>query len=280
MIALLLATFFSGSFGLVVRYAQRRNGNLFAVGAINYATAAAVYGLSLLWTGASAPSRPIAIIGVLGGLAYVIAYLFLCPSMQRRGVPAPTAVLRLAVLVPMAFSVFLWNEYPNGIQGAGAFLAVLSLPMLGANPQGGSRGIDRRMLALMIGLFFTSGGCMMAMKSFHEVGLEGERLAFLSLLFLAASAVSLTVWAVRWKGTSRKDILPGIALGMCNVLSNFAMLSALRALPGVIVFPFYSAVGLAFTTLFAVVVWGEHLGRKGTMGNAIAVLAAMFVNIG
>ena len=280
MISLLLATFFSGSFGLVVRYAQRRNGNLFAVGAINYATAAIVYGLSFLWTGSSGPSRPTIIIGVLGGLAYVIAYFFLCPSMRRRGVPAPTAVMRLAVLVPMAFSLFLWNEYPNGIQSVGVFLAILSLPMLGANPEGRSRGIDRRTFALMVGLFFTSGGCMLSMKSFHEVGPPEERLAFLFLLFLSASAVAVAVWAMRWEGSSKRDILPGIALGMCNIFSNFAMLSALRALPGVIVFPFFSAVGLAFTTLFAVIVWGEHLGRKGTMGIAIAVLAAVFINVG
>ena len=58
MIPLLLSTLFSAAFGLVVRYAQRRNCNLLAVGAINYLTAALVH-IALVWFTEFAAGAPV-----------------------------------------------------------------------------------------------------------------------------------------------------------------------------------------------------------------------------
>lgn len=280
MIVLLLSTLFSAAFGLVVRYAQRRNGNLLAVGALNYLTAALFHVALRVSEGIVPPSPPTWSIGILAGIAYVTAYFFLVPFMKLRGVSIATAVVRLSVLIPVVFSVALWGERPNGMQTSGAILALMSLPLLGFHPSVGREGLRAKETLLLVALFLGNGLCLLSVRGYHQTGIQGEESLFLGILFSTAAVISNAVWLFRRAGFSRRDILPGVMLGLCNALGNLSLVAALQQLPGVFVFPFYSSIGLVFAAAFAGVVWRERISRIEAAGMTIAVGAVVLIHMG
>lgn len=297
MISLLLATFFSSTFGLVVRHAQRRHANPWAVAAINYVTAACFHAVRHALGGPGfLPTRPTLIVGVLGGVAFVSAFFMMSSFMARRGVSIAMAVLRLGVVIPMLAGVLFFGESPAAVQAVGAVLALMALPLLTiapadasakgapdrprADPEGMGERDRRAQRRLLIALFFGNGLCMLAVRAFGQVGTAGESSLFLAILFGTAAAVAVMVWIGRRLGSSRRDVLPGVIVGLCNALANLALVAALRQLPGVLVFPFYSAIGVVLSALFAGIVWGERIRRLELAGIGVALASVVLINLG
>lgn len=280
MLSLILATLFSASFAMIVRYAQGRRCNMWAVGAINYAVAS-LFNLALQAAqGSLVPSASTAWIGISAGVSYVLAYFVLFKLMALRGVAISTSVTRLAVLIPVLASIIIWHEQPTLYQSLGSLLALSSLPLLGfRRPPEGSQ-VDRRAIAYLVALFLLNGYNLVAVRLFRETDLPGESALFLGILFGTAAIVAITAWYTHRENTTVKDLLPGAALGMVNALANLAVVAALRQLPGFLVFPFHSAVGLAITVIAARLIWKEHVSRQEAIGIAITLLAAVLINLG
>ncbi len=106
MIPLIIATFCSSSFGFVVKYAQARGRNLLAVGAVNYITASVVNALMAFSKGNVIPGRHTLMIGLMGGLFYINAFLLVVSSTRLKGVSITSAMIRLSVVIPVIFSIF------------------------------------------------------------------------------------------------------------------------------------------------------------------------------
>jgi drug/metabolite transporter (DMT)-like permease len=275
------------------------------VTAINYLTASCFHAVRHALTRSTfLPTAPTAVVGVLGGVAFVTAFFMLTALMAHRGVSIATAVLRLGVVIPMLVGVVYWGESPGTLQAVGALLALMALPLLTIDPssspsvqplaegRASAEGLDgtrqeasshcarRRQTRLLLGLFVGNGLCMLAMRAFRQVGTESESSLFLTVLFGVAGLVALGAWLTHWTGTSRRDLLPGMAVGLCNALANLALVSALQQLPGVLVFPFYSAVGVVLSALFAGLVWGERVRRLELAGMGVAIVAVVLINLG
>lgn len=280
MLSLALATLFSSAFGLIVRDAQGRRCNMWAVGAVNYAVASAVNLALQARTGDMIPSWPTALIGVLGGVSYVVAYFVLFELMAIKGVAISAAVTRLAVLFPVVASLAVWGVQPTTAQWAGSLLAVASLPLLGARPPARGAALERRAVRLLGLLFVLNGVNLLAVYAFRQTGIVGESSLFLGILFGAAALVGAGVWYAHREGSGLKDLLPGAALGMSNVIGNQALIAALGVYSGFLVFPVHSAVGLALSVVAARLLWGERVSQRETAGIAVALVAAVFINLG
>jgi multidrug transporter EmrE-like cation transporter len=279
VLSLLLATLFSAGFSLVVRYAQGKRCNLWAVGAINYLTATTFHILRAA-TGEGFGAAPSTLTwGIITGLFYVNSYALLLPFMKLRGVTICMAVSRLAVLVPVMGAVILWAEPVTTLQIAGASLAVVSLPLLGFGQVEGGQRIPLKTLLLMVSLLISNGLGMLAIEAFHQEGIQGQDSLFLAALFGTAAVVSCLVWFLKRQGTTFGDVLPGLMLGLCNALSNLSLVSALDHLPSILVFPFYSAVGVVFTVIFARLMWRERINRLESLGILLAMGAVVFINL-
>jgi drug/metabolite transporter (DMT)-like permease len=278
MLALVSATLLAASFGLIVRFAQRRQCNLYAVGALNYVVAAAFH--AIRWS--LAPTTTLEAgtwqLGIAGGVIYVVSYFLLFRAMRMKGVSICTAVSRLAILIPVLVAVIAWGERPSGIQAAGALLALASLPLLTLNP-GEHQKLSKRGALLLLALFVGNGSGCLALRAFDQLGVQEQGPAFLTILFASAAAVGVAVWIARRQGSAARDLLPGVVLGVCNALSNLAMVTALAQLPSVIVFPFWSSVSLVFTALFARLVWHERINRLETVGMMASLFAVALINI-
>lgn len=279
MLSLLLATFFSAGFSLVVRYAQGKRCNLWAVGAINYLTATTFHLIRAAAGEGFRPEVSTLTWGLITGMFYVNSYGLMLPFMKLKGVAISMAVSRLAVLVPIIGAILLWSEPVTNLQVAGASLAVISLPLLGFGQGNKGARVPLQASILMISLLISNGLGMLTIEAFHQGGVQGQDSLFLAALFGAAAVISSLVWFIKRQGTTRIDVLPGLMLGLCNALSNLSLVGALDRLPGIVVFPFYSAVGVVLTVIFARLLWQERINRLESLGIFLAVGAVVFINL-
>ena len=288
MTMLLFATVFSAAFGLTIRWAQGRRANMWAVGALNYGVAAAFHLGRRAIEGGFHPSGPTLLIGVAAGLTYAGAYLLLFPLMKLRGVSIATAVQRLSIVIPIVFAVVAWGERPDPMQTAGALLALVSLPLLTIRPAdtlaSGDREIGaserRRAAMLLIALFVANGGCTLTLRGYQQTGIQGEESLYLGILFGTAALTAGAAWWRHRAGSSRRDLLPGITLGLVNALSNLTLLVALQRIPAVVALPFQSAVGLLLVMVCARLFWGERVRRWEGYGIGLALIAVVLINMG
>lgn len=294
MLALVLSTVFSAGFGLGIRAAQGLGANLAAVGAVNYLTATLVNLALALAMGSPAPGALGFAIGVPGGVTYATAFFAVYVLTRLRGASVTGAVMRLSTVIPVAASLVLWGERLDAWQAAGAAFAMASLPLLslrGGSPAGAARGPgtapapqaargERRRGWLVPGLFAINGLCLLVTRTWRETGITGRDPSFLAVVFGAAAITAWTVWALQRRPIGWLDVACGAAVGASNALSNFFTVKALYALPGTVVYPFYSAVGLVITIAVSRLAWRERFGRLGTAGIALAAIAVVLVNLG
>ncbi len=291
MIPLVLSTLFSAGFAISMRFAQKRGADPTAVGAVNYLTAALIHAVAASAAGLRVPQGASLAIGIGGGLVYAAAFFLMQAFMSRRGVSVTGAVTRLSVLVPVGVSLLAWGETANGLQTAGGALAVVSLPLLSLGPREGRPRTtgprpSRTTGLLLAGLFVMNGLCLLAPRAFRQTGIEGEDALFLLIVFATAALAACGVWLLRARGGAAPapillaGVLPGLAVGLCNALANRFVLAALKQLPGILVYPFYSAAGLLVTVAFSRVVWKERIGRLEAAGMALALGSIVLVNLG
>lgn len=296
MIFLLFHILISTGFGLVVKHGQHRRLDLLTLGTVNYVVAALWFGLQALMGEGLHLSGPTLAIGIFGGISYVVSYLFLVQVLRYTGISIPMAIVRLSVLIPVLASIWVWHEMPNFWQVCGIALTCAALPCFNLDARNG-KGRGFAGPTIMIGLLFLATGCCsLAAKLFHEADLPGQKAQFLFFLFFTTAVVAVSTWLWdRWRGGRRNrlaaagsDRLPtgcqalpaGALLGLINVGGNFFLLLALERLPGLIVFPVASALGVMLTTVVAAQVWGERIGAWGRAGIALSIGAVALLNLG
>jgi drug/metabolite transporter (DMT)-like permease len=280
MIALVLATILTGAFGIVVRFGQKRNGDLYTIGVVNYAVASLVFLPILKLHPPPTISSHTVLVGVFGGVLYATAYYLFLPVLRSRGVAIGTAVARVSVLMPMLLSLLVWHEAPSPLRAVGALLAFAALPLLAMGRlEGTPRQPPSRELLVLAALFISNGACLCVSKWYHATGTVLERPAYFMVLFGVAALYTGTAWVLCSRRVDPADLATGVVLGVMNAFANFALLSALDAFSGVVVFPVTAAGGLVFAVLFAALWWRELPSRWGALGVVLAVLAVVLVNL-
>jgi multidrug transporter EmrE-like cation transporter len=304
MIPLAISTLFSAGFTIFIRLAQKRGANLTAVGAVNYLTAALFHASFAVAAGLRIPHGESLAIGGVGGIAYAAAFFLLHGFMKKRGMSVSAAVTRLSVIVPVGVSVLAWGETASVVQTVGIALAMVSLPLLSIGPRSdGGEGTGEkprrgrtRGIGPLAGLFVVNGLCMLVPRAFNQTGIRGEDAIFLFVLFAAASLSSGTVWIIQERRFARRvrfgtapagdprpallaSVLPGVAVGLCNAVASRFIVIALQKLPGIVVYPFYSAVGLLLTVVFSWMIWKERISALEAAGMAFALGSIVLVNL-
>ena len=280
MFFLILQILFSSSFGLIVKHSQASGRNLLVVGAINYTVAAFAAAISVIYKGDFEFSDATCVIGILGGIAYVVSFFFLMNVIRLTGISITWAIIRLSVLVPVLFSIFYWHEMPNSYQIAGISFVCLSLPLLSINSNADTHSsMFNKTSLLIIILFIVTGGCGLAAKAFSEFTTGDQRQMYLLFLFGTAAIISVSALFVQKSPPKVRDIPFGIILGLCNICGNYCLLLALMKLPGMVVFPISSSMGVVLTTLAGMAVWHERLRKLAIAGIVSAIIAVVLINL-
>ena len=174
MVLLIVTSILSSGFGLLVRYSQRKDRNLLAVGAVNYITASLFHVALVLASGFTRPHAATIWIGILGGLAYSVTFQIVLKFMKLRGLSITAVIMRMSVVIPLFFALVIWGERATTIQLAGALFTLLSLPFLALAPTKMPGKVPVRSVLLLIVLFFGVGTCALSIRGYHQTGIRGE----------------------------------------------------------------------------------------------------------
>ncbi len=278
MIFVIIATISITCLSLIMRYSTLKTKTLWGVIQGNYITAAVLMGIIVLMNGSHEVSLFTLGLGALTGLTYTIGMYMNLTLMGKRGAAITASMIQLAVLIPIAVSVFVYGETITSLQFIGILFAVTSLPLLAAKPMQ-KLEIDKEILPMIIFTIMVVGFSQLSSKILVQSGYAAQKNFFFLAIFISA-AILVSPFAWRNRGNiQRKDAAYGFGVGVFNMLSNRSILLALTTLPGAIVFPVSSAGSLLMVSLAAIVLFKEKVSKVNVAGILLTLIAVVLINV-
>jgi drug/metabolite transporter (DMT)-like permease len=281
MVALILNVVLLVGFFHTIRSAQVQGCNMVVVGAVNYLVASFIcFGISVA-KGNLSLSTVTLFWGTIQGVAFVSAFYLICASMVLSGMAIASAIIRLAVVIPVLASILYWGEVPSPYQVIGIIACLGSLPLIGTRARNIGKGgpIDWRELRTIGLLFFVMGMVGVASKAFVEADVPDSTTTFMAVVFAVSSVGALVTFLAPVNRKQWRGVWHGLKIGVFNASANVAFLIGLTHISGVVAFPVQAVGSLLLNTLFASVVWRERFLRRTLAGIGLAALGLALVNL-
>ncbi len=289
MVFLLLAITCSVIISCIVRYSKTTVKDPIVMYGANYVVCVSL-GLIFFLTGGGIADTmqggklalPL-IMGLCTGVLYPVGFLLMSRNVAANGVALTSVFSKLGILVPTVLSIVVFNEEPTLACYIGLSLAILAIVMMGlaarreekaaAKVAGGSAFI------WLIIHMLQNGVTESANKVFDELCLPESKNLFLLMIFSAALIFAVIRMIIRKSEITKIAILLGIGIGFPNYFITRLLLRALEDIPGVIVFPVYSAGTIVAVTLVGTLVFKEKLSKAQIVGILMIIAALVLLNI-
>ena len=121
--------------------------------------------------------------------------------------------------------------------------------------------------------FVTTGVNLILNKAVIELGLASYAPLYMIGFWGVGIVIGLVVRAVTRHGSTRRDVLLGLAMGAFGSIGLIGFLLALNGLSGVIAFPVRSCGNIVLTACVSYLVWRERLSVYQWLGILCAALA-------
>ena len=283
MVALALNIIFTVFFFHTIRSAQHKGRNVMVVAVVNYFVASPVCFVISYYSGVTDVSSSTLFWGVVQGVCFIGTYYLLCSFMTVSGMAITTAILRLAVVIPVVASVVFWGELPSALQVVGIVACLGALPLIGLRTramEGETHSpVTSGAILVIVVLFVGMGIANLSSRAFVESGAPDARTTFIGILFGVAGICGLFAFLLPAWRENLTGFRDGVQLGLINVASITTHVMALEQVDGIIAFPVQAAGGMTLNTLFAAWVWGERFASKTIIGMVIAALGLVLINL-
>ncbi|MBM3216473.1 DMT family transporter [Candidatus Poribacteria bacterium] len=276
MAALVLHILFTSGFGLGLKGAIQRRLDMAIVGGVNYVVAALC---GLIWVSQAGIviGVPGVAFGTINGLCYFAAYFALLQTIFHHGVSIARAVGQLAILIPLAFSILVWGEYPSVGQAVGMVVGIGALLLMNVRRDPtGSTSLAGVRIALFAYLAL-SGSARLVAKVFAEAGAPDEKPVYVVIAFIVTAVASIYLFAKGGRTPTWTELAWGAGIGICNMVQIAFFLAALEQLPGIVVFPAAACGALVVTAVVAIAFLGERPTARHYVGIAASTLAVVLL---
>jgi drug/metabolite transporter (DMT)-like permease len=277
LIWLLPALFLSFGFGQLFKLAQRRGCYAPAVVSANYLTIAAILLVYHLAIGQLEPAPRGPEVGAFIGLFFILAMLLMTRGLELAAVGAVLTSFRLAILIPIWASVWLWGETLTSVQTGGIILSLAALALMTRGGATAQRLSPLRSLGLLSLIFLGQGIAFCGMRWVHYAGLDDHFLQVLFFVTLTAGALGSLFILCRGRHPNRQDLRMGVGIGVYNLITLSFSLVALSKVSGTLFFPLQGCAVVLLDNLCAHFWWKEPLSRPAMAGAALGVLAMVLV---
>jgi drug/metabolite transporter (DMT)-like permease len=278
---LLLTVLCSTSIALILKYSDTKKGEPIALLAANYLVASLI-GLTLLIINENKIfSIETLIFGAGLGLMFVLSFFAFAKAISYAGTGLATTSSRLSVIIPILFSIIIFNEVPNELHLFGFTFTVITFLFFYFSVKGNHKdGEGLLKYFFLIAVFLGIGINDFAIKVYKSWRREQEEPFFVFFIFFSAFVYS-SIYIITKKVKIKKETaLWGMILGIPNVFSTVFLLSALALLPAILVYPLMNVGIILFTTLAAFLIWKEKLNRWGILALASGLLAILLLSLG
>lgn len=278
---LLLTIISSTSIALILKYSDTRKGEPIVLLAGNYLVASLIGFALLTLNDGKIFSVQTLLYGSGLGFLFVLSFFVYAKAISYAGTGLATTSSRLSVIIPILFSIIIFNELPNELHLFGFLFTVITFIFFYFSVKENSSNSDGVVKYLLLFLVLIGIGINdFAIKVFKGWKPEQEEPFFVFFIFSSAFVYTLIFIITKKVKIKKETAILGMFLGIPNVFSTIFLLAALSFLPAILVYPFVNVGIILLTTVLAFLIWKEKLNRRGVLALASGLLAILFLSLG
>lgn len=283
MINLLLAVFCSSSNSLIIKFSESKTTNKVSLLLVNYIVAV-LFGSMLVVRGLGGLDRStlgmMPMFAVINGIFYVSAFLMLQLNIKKNGATVSASLSHMGLMIPVLFSIFLFNEYPNSLQSTGVVVAVASLLVISIPTKGaGNEVTNTHFRWLLIPMLLLSGMADMMSKIFEAYCEHSLEDLFLSATFVVALLICIIVYFMSHERINKWDVMCGLVLGVSNYMSTKFLIRAIYDIPAYMAYITYGLGVVVFINFVNAVILHEKLTKLDYIGMVLSMGAIVLLNL-
>lgn len=225
---------------------------------------------------------------LLMGCLFIGLFNIIAATTQNLGVSVASVANKLSLVIPFAFSLYLYNEKLTGFKIAGILLALLAV-YLTVRPSGEKQAtrVNEKLFFLPVILFAGSGLLDTLVKYTEQRFLDGSNNNdFLVTAFAGAACIGLLILLIGiFSGTQKFDpraLVAGAAIGFPNYFSIWCLMAVLKQHTGnsSAILPINNMGIVLFSAVVAWLVFKEKLSVFNWIGIALALAAIGLIAFG
>jgi len=213
-------------------------------------------------------SSPVVLLAVGGGVGGAGAYFFFLSALKIGPYALTISIYTMAFLIPVVFSMAVWDRPLNAAAGAGLALIVAGVALISSSAAAGkneARAVWTKWLVLLGIAFVLTGIPQIAQAAAARLGAI-NLWYFLFLTFLSGSVALWTFLYIKRMAPRRGVLVYGGLAGLASVAGNMFTLQALGKLPEPVVFPVSLAGPVIGAVLLSVLFFREKTKPLGYLG--------------
>ena len=214
------------------------------------------------------------------GFLFISIFNVMALTAQKNGLSVASVASKMSVIIPILFSIVVYNEIISFKKIIGIILALLAVYLTSIKPK--SNVVLTKAIYLPIILFLGSGVIDTSVNHFAP---KGNLPLFLSIIFACAGVIGLVSVSVKATKTKQKfnpkSIPFGIALGIVNYSSMYFLLKALRVdgYESSAIFTINNVAIVAVSCLTGLLLFKEVISSKNWIGIGLALISIILVTL-
>ena len=266
---------------LIMRFSDKKTSNNMAMFMANYAVCSCLSYYYMTGAGTQVFQNAEGIgftigIGLISGIWYLAAFLFMQWNMRENGVVLSSTFNRLGVLVPTIMAMVVFKESPKMIQIIGIVIALVAIVLMQfekGSDQGGNKKI------WLVVMLLSSGFCDSLTNVYDKLGNPILKDNYLLYTFFVA-LLCATALTIREKNKiSKWDLFFGFIIGVPNYYSSRFMFEALKTVPAVIAYPVSSVGTILAISVGSVILFKEKVSNQKKFALVLVMAAMALLNM-
>jgi drug/metabolite transporter (DMT)-like permease len=280
MIFLILTIICSTSLALILKYGSVKKSNIILLINGNYLTAS-IFALGfIIYQGGFHFSLNAILFSMFLGVLFAETFVIYSKAISFAGTALATVSARLSIIIPVLFSIILFDEKPNIKMIAGFILVLITLYLfyLSLKNHGSVANSGKKYFYLFL-LLVGIGAVDLSMKIFEQNFDKTEKGTFVFQIFFFAFIYTLIRILFGKIKFDKQTYTIGLVLGFPNVLAITFLLEALHILPAIIVFPIQNIGVIVLTAIAAYIFWKEKINLYGRIALAVGIAAILLLKL-
>ena len=220
------------------------------------------------------------------GALFIIVFNLMAVTTQHNGLSVVSVATKMALVIPIAFGLWYYQEPLGPYKGVGIVLALVAVYLVSLKKHSGVI-LEKKNMVFPVLVFLGSGFIDTSLNFLQNDFITDKSLIplFSSTIFMTAGIIGVMVLvAQKIKGVLSlefKNIIAGIVLGIPNYFSIYFLVKALRSnlLDSSGIFTINNVAIVIISTLLGIVFFKEQLSLKNWIGIILAVISIALVSL-
>jgi len=224
------------------------------------------------------PNKPWFIGAIILAVLFISVFNVMAITSQKNGVSVAAVSGKMAVVIPVFFGVFLYQEYLSILKITGIILALFAVYFITLKSK--LDNIKKASLIFPILLFLGAGIIDTTIKFVQTNYVAStDTDLFSGVLFGLSGVFGIIIYSIKPSPIFLKNGIAGVILGVINYYSVYYLLKALdiKNIPSAIVFSINNVSIVALSTILGLFIFKEKLSSKNWLGIGIAIISILLI---